>query len=55
MLSGWEGMSPLFFGAVFMGTPEVWPAFDWADPLLLDFSLREDEKLVRDSARGLAQ
>ncbi|HEX4635857.1 MAG TPA: acyl-CoA dehydrogenase family protein [Rhizomicrobium sp.] len=36
-------------------TPEVWPAFDWADPLLLESSLREDERLVRDSARGFAQ
>jgi len=35
--------------------PETWPAFDWADPLLLDASLREEERLVRDSARGFAQ
>ena len=35
--------------------PETWPAFDWADPFLLDASLREEEKLVRDSARGFAQ
>src|SRR6266702_1462883 len=35
--------------------PETWPAFDWADPLLLEASLREDERLVRDSARGFAQ
>ena len=35
--------------------PQVWPAFDWADPLLLESSLREDEKLVRDTARGFAQ
>jgi glutaryl-CoA dehydrogenase len=35
--------------------PEAWPRFDWADPLLLDASLREEEKLVRDSARGFAQ
>ncbi|HEX4272450.1 MAG TPA: acyl-CoA dehydrogenase [Rhizomicrobium sp.] len=35
--------------------PDVWPSFDWADPLLLDASLREDEKLVRDSARSFAQ
>ena len=34
---------------------EVWPAFDWADPLLLESSLREDERLVRDTARGFAQ
>jgi glutaryl-CoA dehydrogenase len=37
------------------GTPQAWPAFDWADPLLLEASLREEERLVRDSARGLAQ
>ena len=35
--------------------PQVWPEFDWADPLLLDASLREEEKLVRDTARGFAQ
>jgi glutaryl-CoA dehydrogenase len=35
--------------------PETWPAFDWADPFLLEASLREDERLVRDSARGFAQ
>ena len=35
--------------------PEIWPAFDWADPFLLDASLREEERLVQDSARGFAQ
>jgi glutaryl-CoA dehydrogenase len=35
--------------------PQTWPAFDWADPLLLDASLREEEKLVQTSARGFAQ
>ena len=34
---------------------ETWPAFDWADPLLLEASLHEEEKLVRDSARSFAQ
>jgi glutaryl-CoA dehydrogenase len=34
---------------------DVWPAFDWADPLLLEASLREDEKLVCRSARSFAQ
>ncbi len=29
--------------------------FDWADPLLLEASLHEEEKLVRDSARAFAQ
>jgi glutaryl-CoA dehydrogenase len=35
--------------------PPTWPSFDWADPLLLEASLREEERLVRDSARGFAQ
>jgi glutaryl-CoA dehydrogenase len=35
--------------------PTLWPAFDWADPLLLEDSLSEDERLVRDSAHGFAQ
>jgi glutaryl-CoA dehydrogenase len=35
--------------------PETWPAFDWADPFLLDASLREEERLVQASARGFAQ
>jgi glutaryl-CoA dehydrogenase len=35
--------------------PQVWPVFDWADPLLLEASLREEEKLVQGSARGFAQ
>jgi glutaryl-CoA dehydrogenase len=30
-------------------------AFDWADPLLLEASLREEERLVRDTAHGFAQ
>ncbi|HEY0265871.1 MAG TPA: acyl-CoA dehydrogenase [Rhizomicrobium sp.] len=36
-------------------TATHWPAFDWADPLLLEANLDEEEKLVRDSARGFAQ
>ena len=32
-----------------------WPSFDWADPLLLEASLREEERLVRDSARAFGQ
>jgi len=49
----WEAFRiPVFFG---LGMPSIWPSFDWADPLLLEASLREDEKLVRDSARGFAQ
>jgi glutaryl-CoA dehydrogenase len=35
--------------------PDIWPSFDWADPLLLDASLREDERLVQATARGFAQ
>ena len=34
---------------------ETWPPFDWADPLLLDSSLREEERLVQGSARNFAQ
>jgi len=30
-------------------------AFDWADPLLLDEALTEDERVVRDSARAYCQ
>ena len=30
-------------------------AFDWADPLLLDEQLSEDERMIRDSARAYAQ
>jgi glutaryl-CoA dehydrogenase len=35
--------------------PDLWPSFDWADPLLLEDSLREDEKLIRESTRNFAQ
>jgi hypothetical protein len=48
-----EGMSPSRFHG--LGHAGTWPAFDWADPLLLEASLREEERLVRDSARGFAQ
>ena len=30
-------------------------AFDWADPLLLEEQLTEDERMIRDTARGYAQ
>ncbi|HLU91680.1 MAG TPA: acyl-CoA dehydrogenase [Pedomonas sp.] len=33
----------------------VWPKFRWEDPLLLEDSLTEEERLVRDSARAWAQ
>jgi glutaryl-CoA dehydrogenase len=35
--------------------PEPKPTFEWDDPLLLDQELSEDERLVRDTARGYAQ
>jgi len=38
-----------------MPNPDTWAAFDWADPLRLEESLNEDERLVRDSARAYAQ
>ena len=31
------------------------PAFSWADPLLLDEQLREDERMIREAARAYAQ
>src|SRR6266481_703177 len=31
------------------------PAFSWADPLLLDQQLREEERMVRDAAHAYAQ
>jgi glutaryl-CoA dehydrogenase len=33
----------------------MWPQFDWTDPLGLEASLTEDERLVRDTARGYAR
>ena len=35
--------------------PPTKPAFRWDDPFLLDDQLREDERLVRDTARGYAR
>ena len=35
--------------------PSMKPAFRWDDPFLLDDQLREDERLVRDTARGYAR
>jgi glutaryl-CoA dehydrogenase len=32
----------------------AWPQFSWEDPLLLDRSLTEEERMVRDSARAFA-
>lgn len=33
------------------GAPPRAPAFDWADPLLLGYSLSDEERLLQDSAR----
>lgn len=38
-----------------MSDPTKWPKFNWQDPLLLEDSLTEEERLIRDSARGYAQ
>ncbi|MBL8708943.1 MAG: acyl-CoA dehydrogenase [Rhodospirillaceae bacterium] len=35
--------------------PAAKPEFQWEDPLLLDSQLSEEERLVRDTARGYAQ
>ncbi|MCB1500411.1 MAG: acyl-CoA dehydrogenase [Bauldia sp.] len=40
-------------GAVKEGTAK--PAFDWADPLLLEEQLDEEERLIRDTARDYAE
>jgi len=34
---------------------QTMPAFDWADPFLLDDQLTEEERMVRDTARDFAQ
>ncbi len=33
----------------------TWPGFDWADPLLIDQQLSEEERLIRDSARAFCE
>src|SRR6478609_2589647 len=35
--------------------PRAEPQFDWADPLLLDEALSEEERMVRDSAHAYCQ
>ena len=35
-------------------TAPRWPAFDWADPLLLETLLTDEERMIRDSARAFA-
>jgi glutaryl-CoA dehydrogenase len=34
---------------------KAWARFDWQDPFLLDQQLREEERLIRDTARHYAQ
>ena len=36
------------------GAPK-WPRFDWADPLLIEAELTEEERMVRDSARAFSE
>lgn len=31
-----------------------WPSFDWQDPMLLDHSLSDEERMIRDTARAFA-
>jgi glutaryl-CoA dehydrogenase len=38
-----------------MAHPNALGPFDWSDPFLLDDQLTEDERLMRDTARGYAQ
>lgn len=38
-----------------MADSAQWPKFKWEDPLLLEDALREDERLIRDSARAYAE
>jgi len=52
LLKGRYIADPVF---VWTWMTEIWPTFDWTDPLLLEDSLHEDEKLVRDSARAFGQ
>jgi len=49
-------MSPTAAPMPVTATPkEVRASFDWADPLLLEDELGEDERLIRDSARSYCQ
>ncbi len=34
--------------------PRPWPRFDWADPVLIEAELTEEERMVRDTARAFA-
>ncbi|WP_188945770.1 acyl-CoA dehydrogenase family protein, partial [Polymorphobacter multimanifer] len=35
-------------------TAPEWPRFDWQDPMLLEQSLGEEERMIRDTARAFA-
>jgi glutaryl-CoA dehydrogenase len=39
-------------GVVDVSPAKPWPSFGWADPLLIEAELLEEERLVRDSARA---
>ncbi len=38
-----------------MSDPRKWPAFNWQDPLLLEESLSEEERLIQKSARAYGE
>jgi glutaryl-CoA dehydrogenase len=48
-------MSPIPAPSSIPSAKEVRPSFDWADPLLLEDELTEEERLIRDSARAYCQ
>jgi glutaryl-CoA dehydrogenase len=48
-------MSPSAAPAPTASSKETRASFDWADPLLLEDELTEEERLIRDSARGYCQ
>ena len=52
-MQGNATLAPRSAGGSSAATPET--RFDWADPLLLDDALSEDERMVRDSARAYCQ
>jgi len=42
------------FPAADLSKPKPWPRFDWADPVLIEAELTEEERMVRDTARAFA-
>lgn len=38
-----------------MSDPNIWPKFNWQDPLLLDESLTEEERMIQASARSYSE